>query len=123
MTPAMAPRIPALGAGRHETVRWRFGKQAPVARTVGGKSRQLAVETHHGGAHQGLCRQMTGIVDEVACPEVVRAITHQIVVGKNAQRIEVVETFRVAADLDAGIDGGDGAARASVFHSPIRGVV
>ena len=78
----------ALGAGRDEARRRRFGIEAAVARAfLGGEDAGLALEAEDGAVGVGLAGEDAGVVDEVARLEVVGAVGDDVVVLEDLERV------------------------------------
>jgi hypothetical protein len=72
-----------------------------------GKHRGLPLETEDGAVDIGLSGQHTGIVDEVAGREVIRAIGDQIVLADDVERVLRGEPGPVRFHLDVGVHTAD----------------
>ena len=79
---------PALGAGRHQPRRRRFGEQAAVARPMARiENADLSIEAEDRAVNIGLAGQYAQVVGQIAGGKVIRTVDNQIVIGGDAHGI------------------------------------
>src|SRR5713226_2266485 len=109
MTPATAPRMPAV---------WqrRLAEEAAIAGMgrpeIGLEGRELPLEGRQRRSDQGAPLGEADIVEEITRRKIVAAVSDEVVALDQRGRVRLVEALRMRLDPHLGIDGGDRGARA-----------
>ena len=96
----------ALGAGRHQSGRWRLGIEAAVARAfLGREDAGLAFEAENRTVDVRLAGKHAGVVHQVARGKVVGAVGDDVELAKQFERVLAGEPGVKFPDIQERIDG------------------
>ncbi len=96
----------ALGAGRHQSGRWRLGIEAAVARTfLGREDAGLPFEAEDRTVDIGLPGKHASVIHQVARGKVVGAVGDDVELAKQFQRVFAGEPSVKFPDIQERIDG------------------
>ena len=110
---------PGLGTVGDLTGMRRMGKETAIARPLGmGQDRDLSLETQDTAVHIGLAREHTGVVHQVACGKIVRAVNDQVVLTDQIQGIVDCQSCGMLMQDDIGIEPMQSTRSAGHFRLP-----